>query len=273
MTDFVVYHNQDTQDGPPGRSRNPRRDRAFRIGTAKANPERLLDHTKVWVVSGRGTPRRWSLHYWFIPTGFEPSPRGTSVYGERGASAPSRDGLPLDNFDWFKRLYVDRKLFSFGLQSLASKEGLLLANEFEKLANDWEERGSSAAGPSTGLPDSAQRRGGKGASRKTSKTVKTSRDAAEPLTMNIKAKWFSAIVAGTKRIEYRSRSPFWIRRIEPLSAPFKLRLLNGMTPPVPEAIVEVTRVTTDRAGREYRLHLGEVLKVRNWSRRRQQPRL
>ena len=36
---------------------------------------------------------------------------------------------------------------------------------------------------------------------------------------------------------------FWKRRIEPLTAPFKLRLLNGMTHPVPEAVVVVTRVT------------------------------
>lgn len=52
--------------------------------------------------------------------------------------------------------------------------------------------------------------------------------------MNIKRPFFAAIVAGTKRIEYRRRSAFWKRRIEPLNTPFKLRLLNGMTPPVPE---------------------------------------
>jgi len=91
------------------------------------------------------------------------------------------------------------------------------------------------------------------------------------LTMNIKRPFFSAIIAGTKRIEYRPRSPFWKRRIEPLEMPFKLRLLNGMTHPIPEAMVVVTRVTTDRARREYRLHLGRVMQVKRWNRRAQKP--
>jgi hypothetical protein len=76
-------------------------------------------------------------------------------------------------------------------------------------------------------------------------------------------------VAGTKRIEYRRRLPFWKKRIEPLTSPFKLRLLNGMTHPIPEAVVMVTR---DRAGREYRLHLGRVVAVKRWGRRSHKPR-
>lgn len=266
MTDFVVYHNQDTEGGPPG-TLGPaaRSDRNFSIGTAKPNPEQLLDHSRVWVVSGRGAPKKWALHYWFIPSGFGPSPRGsarpTSVYGKQGASAPSRQGVPLDKFEWFKRLYVDRKLFSFGLQSLASKEGLLLASEFEKLAKNWPARGAANRAPagSSVLPRAAADKG------RDQKVMQT-------LTMNIKGSFFAAIVARTKDIEYRRRSPFWQRRIEPLTPPFKLRLLNGMTPPVPEAVVMVTRVTTDPAGHEYRLHLGKVLNVRHWSRQAERPR-
>jgi hypothetical protein len=90
--------------------------------------------------------------------------------------------------------------------------------------------------------------------------------------MNIERRFFAAIVAGTKRIEYRRRSPFWKKRIEPLTSPFRLRLLNGMTHPIPEAVVMVTRVTRDRAGREYRLHLGRVVAVKRWDRRSQKPR-
>jgi hypothetical protein len=92
------------------------------------------------------------------------------------------------------------------------------------------------------------------------------------LTMNIKRRFFADIVAGTKRVEYRRRSPFWKRRIEPLTTPFKLRLLNGMTHPVPEAVVIVNRVTTDRARQEYRLHIARVVAVRCWDRRAQKPR-
>ncbi len=94
----------------------------------------------------------------------------------------------------------------------------------------------------------------------------------DSLTMNIERPYFAAIVAGTKRVEYRRRSKFWKRRIEPLTTPFKLRLLNGMTHPIPEAVVIVTRATRDHGGREYRLHLGRVLRVRRWDRRRQLPR-
>lgn len=94
----------------------------------------------------------------------------------------------------------------------------------------------------------------------------------DTLTMNIERRYFAEIVAGTKRIEYRRRSPFWKKRIEPLTTPFRLRLLNGMTHPIPEAVVVVNRVTRDRQGREYRLHLGRILAVRRWDGRAQKPR-
>jgi len=92
------------------------------------------------------------------------------------------------------------------------------------------------------------------------------------LTMNIGRRRFNAIVGGTKRIEYRAMSPFWMRRIEPLKAPFQLRLLNGMLPPVPEAIVEVTCVARNRTMSEYQLHLGKVLLVKNWDRKAGEPK-
>jgi len=94
----------------------------------------------------------------------------------------------------------------------------------------------------------------------------------ETLTMNIKRVFFEKIVDGTKKIEYRAMSPFWMRRIESLKAPFQLRLLNGMLPPVPEAIVEVTRIVRARARQEYQLHLGRVIRVKNWDRKAGMPR-
>jgi len=83
--------------------------------------------------------------------------------------------------------------------------------------------------------------------------------------MNIKRRFFADVVAGTKKIEYRRKSPFWARRIGPLETPFRLRLLNGMTHPVPEATVIVERVTLGRSPPEYRLHLGRILSVKRWS--------
>lgn len=92
------------------------------------------------------------------------------------------------------------------------------------------------------------------------------------LTMNIKRCYFACIVDGRKRVEYRDMSPFWRQRIEGLETPFRLRLLNGMLPPVPEAIVEVKRVVRDRASQQYQLHLGRVLRTRNWNRKTNAPR-
>ena len=93
----------------------------------------------------------------------------------------------------------------------------------------------------------------------------------DTLTMNIAREFFAAIVDGTKRIEYRELKPYWKVRIEPMTTPFKLRLLNGMTPPIPEAVVEVKRVTRHPAEGEYRLYLGRVLCVRHWNRRAKKP--
>jgi hypothetical protein len=90
--------------------------------------------------------------------------------------------------------------------------------------------------------------------------------------MNIERRWFKAIVDGTKKVEYREIKPFWTKRIEPLKVPFQLRLLNGMLPPVPEAVVEVTRVVRDDARQEYQLHLGKVLGVKNWDRKAGKPK-
>jgi len=92
----------------------------------------------------------------------------------------------------------------------------------------------------------------------------------ETLTMNIKREYFAAIVAGRKLIEYRRMSPFWKRRIEPLTVPFKLRLLNGMTPPVPEATVVVTKIRRQQG--EYHLHLGKVVAVKHWNKQSEKPK-
>ena len=91
----------------------------------------------------------------------------------------------------------------------------------------------------------------------------------DTLTMNIKREWFAAILDGSHPIEYRRMSPFWKRRIEPLTTPFKLRLLNGMLRPIPEAEIIVTRV--ERKDGEYRLHLGKVMRVKHWNRKTGKP--
>ena len=67
-------------------------------------------------------------------------------------------------------------------------------------------------------------------------------------------------------------SPFWMQRFAAVGdGPFKLRLLNGMLPPVPEAMIIVDRLERDELEDEFRLRLGRVLSVKNWDRDRECP--
>jgi hypothetical protein len=94
------------------------------------------------------------------------------------------------------------------------------------------------------------------------------------VTMNIARKWFAAIlsVPPRKKIEYRELKPFWERRFALVgNGPFQLRLLNGMLDPVPEALIVVDRLERDEGNGEFRLHLGRVLSVKNWDRKRECP--
>jgi hypothetical protein len=94
------------------------------------------------------------------------------------------------------------------------------------------------------------------------------------LVMNIERKWFAAILAQPSRkpVEYRRLSDYWLRRLEKVgSPPFRLRLMNGMKPPVPEATLEVTRVVKNRKKDEIELHLGRVIEVKHWDRKKEAP--
>ena len=52
----------------------------------------------------------------------------------------------------------------------------------------------------------------------------------------------------------------------------ELRIINGMTHPIREATVVVTRVRKNTRTGEYELHLGRVQAVKHWDRRRRRPR-
>lgn len=112
----------------------------------------------------------------------------------------------------------------------------------------------------------------KGAKKETSKTR-----ASVPtnmLTMNLHRDFFADILAQPRRkaIEYRKASPFWLRRLERVGpAPFNLRILNGMLPPVPEAIVRVNKVVLNKQTKEIELHLGRVLQTKHWNRKQERP--
>lgn len=94
----------------------------------------------------------------------------------------------------------------------------------------------------------------------------------DKLTTTIKRQWLREIVAGRKKTEYREIKPYWTRRLQKLRAPFVLRLINGMSATAPEVSVIVTRVQKRTGAGDYALRLGKVVQVKNWDRRREQPR-
>ena len=84
------------------------------------------------------------------------------------------------------------------------------------------------------------------------------------LTTTIKRPWFADIVAGFKKIEYREMTPYWDRRLDGLFPPFNLQLINGMLKKPPKLIVRVLKVKANKKTKQYELHLGKVLDVKNW---------
>jgi hypothetical protein len=93
----------------------------------------------------------------------------------------------------------------------------------------------------------------------------------DTITTTIERRWFRGIVAKRKRVEYREIKAYWTRKLAGVRRPFFLRLINGMTPKAPEAIVVVTRVRKNSARKRYELHLGTVRRVLNWDRGREEP--
>jgi len=92
------------------------------------------------------------------------------------------------------------------------------------------------------------------------------------VTTTIKREFFKEIVALKKRVEYREIKPYWTKKLALIKTPFLLRIINGMTHPIPEATVVVTRVRKNTKRRRYELHLGAVRAFKNWDRRRGRPR-
>ena len=93
----------------------------------------------------------------------------------------------------------------------------------------------------------------------------------DKITTTIKRQWLREIIAGRKRIEYREIKPYWTERLARVSSPFVLRLINGMQAKAPEVTVIVRRVRKDRAAGYYELHLGNLVSIRYWDRKREMP--
>lgn len=94
------------------------------------------------------------------------------------------------------------------------------------------------------------------------------------LVINIEREYFADILAIPRRkdVEYRDIKKYWNNRLERVGKPpFNLRMMNGMTPPVPEATLRVTKVVTNKRTGKHEIHLGRVLEVKHWDRKKERP--
>lgn len=92
------------------------------------------------------------------------------------------------------------------------------------------------------------------------------------ITTTIERRWLAAIIAGEKTVEYRETEPYWRKRLEAVSRPFELRLINGMQKRAPEVAVLIDRIRRNARRRQYSLFIKKVLMFKNWDARRRRPR-
>jgi hypothetical protein len=98
----------------------------------------------------------------------------------------------------------------------------------------------------------------------------------DTITTTLKREFFAKIVDRTKRVEYRQIKPYWTSRLAKVSTPFRLVLRNGMNRPIPVLTVWIDKVVPSPKGRTwkatYALHIGRVLKVEHWDKKRRKPK-
>jgi hypothetical protein len=81
------------------------------------------------------------------------------------------------------------------------------------------------------------------------------------LHLNLHRRFFADIAAGTKRIEYRERTPYWKERLENRDYDV-IQFRNGYATKAPEMLVEFRGLRKRR--REYQILLGRVLRIKRW---------
>lgn len=83
------------------------------------------------------------------------------------------------------------------------------------------------------------------------------------LHLNIQRRWFAAIAARTKRIEYRAQAPYWKTRLEGRHYDL-IQFRNGYSTKAPEMLVEFRELRCYGKSRNayYAIRLGRILKIR-----------
>lgn len=93
----------------------------------------------------------------------------------------------------------------------------------------------------------------------------------DKLTTTICRETLTEIAAGRQTVECREIKPYWEKRLAKVTAPFLLRMINGMSATAPEVTVEVERVTANRAKSRYEFGIARVVETRHWDRELERP--
>ena len=85
------------------------------------------------------------------------------------------------------------------------------------------------------------------------------------LHLNLHREFFAAIATGAKKIEYRSRTAYWKRRLEGRTYDV-IQFRNGYATKAPEMLVKFLGVRRYGKGASgyYAIRLGRVLKIARW---------
>ena len=111
MKDFVMYHNPDAMgievESMPGLS----------IVTDKE--PKGIEGSRIWLLTGRGSPRRYFLRSWFIVDRIEPEPTGRFKSKLSGTSGKVFDPMiELNQEPWFADFVRSQGRFAFGFQAI-----------------------------------------------------------------------------------------------------------------------------------------------------------
>jgi ASC-1-like (ASCH) protein len=85
------------------------------------------------------------------------------------------------------------------------------------------------------------------------------------LHLNLHREFFSQIAAGTKRVEYRSQTPYWKKRLENRRYD-AIQFRNGYATAAPEMLVEFRGLRRYGKGHSayYAIGLGKILQITRW---------
>jgi hypothetical protein len=92
-----------------------------------------------------------------------------------------------------------------------------------------------------------------------------SRKPKEILHLTLHQEFFAAIVAGTKKTEYRECKPYWRSRIEGRNYDL-IQFRNGYATDAPMMQMEYRgyKIEGQGHGKKFAIRLGRILKLKNW---------